>query len=84
MNVAATRGSIDEMEVLLAHGAHVNEAGEHGYAPLHNAVEQGHLDAVLWLVAHGANMSLRNAAGETPADLARILREESIAEALGG
>jgi uncharacterized protein len=84
MNVAATRGSIDEMEVLLAHGARVNEAGEHGYTPLHNAVEQGQLDAVLWLLAHGANKSMRNGAGETPAELARVLQEEDIAVVLGG
>jgi uncharacterized protein len=82
MNVAATRGSIDEMEVLVSHGARVSDAGEHGYTPLHNAVEQGQLDAVLWLLAHGADTTVRNKAGETPATLARILREEQIASTL--
>jgi uncharacterized protein len=79
MNVAATRGSINEMEVLVSHGARVSEAGEHGYTPLHNAVEQGQLDAVLWLLAHGANTTVKNNSGETPAALAQILGEEQIA-----
>lgn len=84
MNVAATRGSIDEMALLVAHGARVNYAGEHGYTPLHNAVEQGKLSAVLWLLAQGADTALRNAAGETPAALARILGENEIASLLEG
>jgi uncharacterized protein len=82
MNVAATRGSIDEMEVLTMHGARVNEPGEHGYTPLHNAVEQSQLDAVRWLLTHGADKSVRNSAGETPGDLARVLFEEEIVAVL--
>jgi uncharacterized protein len=82
MNVAATRGSIDEMEVLVSHGARMSDAGEHGYTPLHNAVEQSQLDAVLWLLAHGADMTAINNAGETPLALARVLGEEQIASIL--
>lgn len=82
MNVAATRGSLDEMGLLLAHGAWIDQAGEHGYTPLHNAVEQGEMAAVAWLVAQGADKSIRNSAGETPADLARVLQENDIASFL--
>jgi ankyrin repeat protein len=82
INVAATRGSLEEMEILLAHGAHVNDAGEHGYSPLHNAVEQGRRDAVEWLVKHGADVLARNDAGETPEDLATLLGEGEIASLL--
>ena len=84
INVAATRGSVGELELLVTHGARVNEAGEHGYTPLHNAVEQGKLDAVLWLLAHGADRTARNNAGETPAELARVLGEEDVASLLEG
>lgn len=84
MNIAATRGSIDEMTLLMIHGAGVNDAGEHGYTPLHNAVEQGQIHAVLWLLAQGANTLLRNDSGETPAALARVLGENEIASVLEG
>ncbi|PTT58947.1 ankyrin repeat domain-containing protein [Stenotrophomonas sp. HMWF003] len=79
MNVAATRGSIEELETLLGAGADVNSAGEHGYTPLHNAVEQGKYEAVEWLLRHGAHRGIRNEAGETPGQLASLLGETEIA-----
>lgn len=82
INIAATRGSIEELETLVAHGANVNDAGEHGYTPLHNAVEQGRLEAVVWLLAHGADKALPNDAGETPAELALVLEDVRIASLL--
>ncbi|MDR1995003.1 ankyrin repeat domain-containing protein [Azonexus sp.] len=82
INVAATRGAIEEMAVLLAHGADLNCPGEHGYTALHNAVEQGKSEAVAWLLAHGADRSIRNQAGECPSDLAEILGEDKIATLL--
>lgn len=82
IHVAATRGSIEEMAVLVACGARVNDAGEHGYTPLHDAVEQGKIDAVKWLLANGANKTAKNESGETPAELARLLGEDEIAAML--
>ncbi|WP_236546090.1 ankyrin repeat domain-containing protein [Stenotrophomonas sp. 364] len=73
INVAATRGSIEELETLLGAGADVNSAGEHGCTPLHNAVEQGKYEAVEWLLRHGAQRGIRNEAGETPGQLASLL-----------
>lgn len=78
INIAATRGSIEELEVLLAHGADVDSAGEHGYTPLHNAVEQGMLGAVTWLLRHGANKEVRNSLGDSPRELAVVLGEMEI------
>lgn len=82
INIAATRGSIDELALLVAHGACVNDAGEHGYTPLHNAVEQGKIEAVKWLLANGADRSIRNHKGEKPQELAKLLEEDSIAAVL--
>lgn len=82
INVAATRGAIEEMEILLAHGANINFPGEHGYTPLHNAVEQGKLDAVKWLLKNGANKTVCNNIGDSPLDLAKILGEDEIASLL--
>jgi len=78
IHVAATRGSIEEMTVLVAHGARVNAPGEHGYTPLHDAVEQGKLDAVRWLLANGADKTAMNDNGETAGELAKMLEEDEI------
>lgn len=48
------------MEVLVSNGVDVNSAGEHGYAPLHNAVEQGMVVAVKWLLERGTNKEAVN------------------------
>ncbi len=82
VNVAATRGSIAEMETLLSAGADINSPGEHGYAPLHNAVEQGAEEAVEWLIKNGANRFAINDWGMSPSDLAVALGEVVIGELL--
>ncbi|MEA9482354.1 ankyrin repeat domain-containing protein [Xanthomonas campestris] len=82
INIAATRGSIPEMEVLVSLGADVNSAGEHGYTPLHNAVEQGIVVAVKWLLERGANKEAVNDAGMTPKGLAVVLGEKELVEVL--
>ncbi|NSX56943.1 ankyrin repeat domain-containing protein [Parasulfitobacter algicola] len=56
LNVAATRGLIEEMEILLKSGADINLKGEHGYSALHNGVESGSLEAVQFLINHGADI----------------------------
>lgn len=82
INVAATRGSIAEMEVLLSAGADLSSPGEHGYTPLHNAVEQGAKEAVEWLIMNGANRFAINDWGMSPSDLAAALGESVIGELL--
>lgn len=79
INIAATRGSLHELSVLLRSGAEINAKGEHQYTPLHNSVEQGKLEAVRLLVENGADLSARNINGQTPLDLAGVLEEGLIA-----
>ena len=78
INIAATRGLIEEISVLIDNGADINAQGEHGYTPLHDAVEQGHMDAVKLLVDRGANVSISNADGDRPIELAELLDETEI------
>ncbi|MCH8544192.1 MAG: ankyrin repeat domain-containing protein [Alcanivorax sp.] len=78
INIAATRGLVDEVTVLLKNGADINAAGEHGYTPLHNAVEQGHIEIVKLLINCGANMAIMNEDGDSPIDLAILLKEDNI------
>ena len=79
IHIAATRGSVEELSLLLKHGATLNVSGEHGYTPLHEAVEQGNLDAVKWLLENGADRKAKNNDGETAIELARLLNESEIA-----
>ncbi len=71
-----------EMETLLSAGADLSSPGEHGYTPLHNAVEQGAKEAVEWLIANGANRFATNDWGMRPSDLAAALGESVIGELL--
>lgn len=58
--------------------------GEHGYTPLHNATEQGALEAVMWLISKGADRFARNDWDWTPLDLAVGLGEAQLVATLGG
>lgn len=78
INIAATRGIISEVETMLAAGVDINNRGEHGYMPLHNAVEQGHLDVVRLLVKQGADPDGKTDDGITPAELAEMVKELEI------
>lgn len=78
INIAASRGLIEEIAALLDNGADINTQGEHGYTPLHDAVEQGHVAVVKFLVDRGANITLKNIDGDTPIELAKLLDETEI------
>ncbi|WP_443192293.1 ankyrin repeat domain-containing protein [Pseudomonas indica] len=60
IHIAATRGNVNEIEILLKCGANINSKGEHGYTALHDAIEQGHKEAAIYLLKHGANPEILN------------------------
>lgn len=78
IHIAATRGDISEIQLILSQGADINCKGEHGYTALHDAVEQGNRDAVDYLLKHGANPEALNDDGVSPAELAKLLDESEI------
>ena len=78
IHIAATRGDIDEIKLILGHGADINCKGEHGYTALHDAVEQGHRAAVEYLLNQGADPESLNDDGVSPAELAKLLDEGEI------
>lgn len=82
INIAATRGMLNEVITILSHGADVNAPGEHNYSPLHNAIEQGHIEVVQYLINYGANLFVKTDYGDTPAQLAKKLKEQKIFELL--
>ncbi|KAF2450125.1 ankyrin [Karstenula rhodostoma CBS 690.94] len=86
-HAAARRGRIDVLEVLLRHGANLDERfGKSALFPdgtaLHAAAAAGTMSAVKWLVANGADTTLRNCDGATPGDLLPVDCNDDIAQLL--
>ena len=78
LDVAACRGSVEEIAALLEAGANVNSHGELGNTPLHEAVSQNHLAAIQFLVEHGASLTARNNDGKTPLALAKTRAAQTL------
>jgi ankyrin repeat protein len=71
LHVAAVRGDVHIIGLLLDAGAEIDVRGEYGHTPLHDAVGQGHVEAVKLLMSRGANPNIPNDWGQTPKDSAR-------------
>jgi ankyrin repeat protein len=82
LHIAAGRGALDDMEVLMDAGANVNAAGDLGNTPLHDAALLGQTQAALLLLRRGARTDIRNEFGETAADVARQGRQAATLEVL--
>ncbi len=92
---AVGTGNTEIVEILLKHGADVNEFIEKidykssnipvinmkGYSPIHDAVKQGDCEMVKFLVERGADYK-RLFISETPLDLAQQYNHPEIAEYL--
>ncbi|MEM7226535.1 MAG: ankyrin repeat domain-containing protein [Pseudomonadota bacterium] len=71
--VRADKGArLDKVEVLINHGAEVNERGPKGRTALHLATAAGFKDIAALLRVHGADENLKDEGGKTPADLAPV------------
>lgn len=78
IHVAATRGSVEELKLIINEGADINLKGEHGYTALHDAVAQEKIEAILYLLQHGAVPAIKNDDGLTPLDIATLLENKEI------
>jgi ankyrin repeat protein len=70
---ASTHGQYDAIEILLKHGADINQPDNYGQTPLHGASysKMGSCyDCVELLVEKGADLSAKNSYGQTPYDVA--------------
>jgi len=81
--LAARRGDVPMVRLLLQHGANVNAQDEqYGETPLLQAVSSGSLETVKLLVSHGADVTARNGRGESALSLAVGAKQMAIAAAL--
>ncbi len=74
----------DILELLLAHGADIQQRGFNDYTPLHWAVADRNVQAIEFLLAHGADPAARTRIDDcaTPLEEAEILGLTDIAAAM--
>lgn len=83
LHLAAKRGSVEAVMMLLRDGAETDERDKYGMTPLAWAVDRCHIDIVRILIAAGADVNASDAHGLTPlhrtciftddVDIARLL-----------
>jgi len=72
-------GDYEAARTLLAHGINVNQKGEEGYTPLHEACLSGHKHIAKLLLENGADPFARTA-GDLPFTTARLSGHDEICE----
>ncbi|KAF9936721.1 hypothetical protein BGZ65_002083 [Modicella reniformis] len=84
LHLAARRGHLEMVMVLVQLGGDVNSRGERQWTALHESISQNHSQISSLLVDCGADLQAKSDAGETPEDVGRRrgLSPEVIAEHL--
>jgi ankyrin repeat protein len=75
-------GDYEAAKTLMAHGINVNQKGEQGFTPLHQACSFGHKEIVRLLLESGADPFARTA-GDLPFTTARLSGHDEICELIG-
>ena len=78
---AAIGGQPQIAEMLLAHGADVND-GAQAAAPIHGAVLSGSGEMIAWLLERGGDPAVPDHEGRSAPDLARAMGREDLAAVL--
>ncbi|MEV6771813.1 ankyrin repeat domain-containing protein [Nocardia sp. NPDC051030] len=70
LHIAAGRGDLETIRLMLGAGANVNQLGDMGMTPLHYAYAalRKMTSVVDFLIANGASLEIRNEFGRLPAD----------------
>lgn len=79
LHIVVRWGDYEAAKTLLAHGINVNQKGEEGYTPLHEACSHGHKEIAKLLLESGADAFARTA-GDLPFTTARLSGHDEICE----
>jgi hypothetical protein len=82
LHLAAAKGNVVAVQMLLDHGAEHGAVNQEGWTALHAAAFQGYLGIVEALASAGAALATRTATEETALSLARAQGHDAVAAAL--
>lgn len=82
LHMAARRGHLEILEMLLGYNAEVDCVDDFGKTPLHFAIEGGHTTVAKMLLEHGSDKSLVTTDGDTPLHVAASRGHLDIVETL--
>jgi ankyrin repeat protein len=80
--MAAERGHVGMVRLLLERGADVHAGSEYGTTALHEAAAGGHEEVVSILLSHGADHSRKDDYGDTPLMTASIANDRGVVRQL--
>ena len=83
LHIAARKGAVEDIVVLVEHGATVNLGGDLGNTPLHYAALTGMAKAAKQLLELGADPTAENEFGESPVVVAEQGGHHDVARLIG-
>ena len=84
LHFAAILNDVAIAKELLSHGAEPNKKGEHGFTPIHEAIQQGNTEMIRLLLENGADTLIKNDWDMDSFDLAELGdSERAISEVKG-
>lgn len=82
LHIAARKGELADVKLLVECGAKVNAIGDIGNTPLHGAAAKGHAVVVILLLENGADPNIKNKFGETAEAWAKTENHDEVARLL--
>lgn len=82
LHIAARKGELADVKLLVECGAKVNAIGDIGNTPLHGAAAKGHAGVVKLLLENGADPNIKNEFGETAAAWAKTGNHDDVVRLL--